>query len=68
MKIIFFLNSVTLLQLLFLCFQGLKYRFRIINSGFLNCPIELSVDNHTLLVIASDGADLQPVEGALTYW
>ena len=44
-------------------FQGLRYRFRLINAGFLNCPIELSVDNHTLLIISSDGSDLKPVEG-----
>lgn len=42
--------------------QGFRYRFRLINAGFLNCPIELSVDNHTLLVISSDGADVQPVQ------
>ncbi|KAK3922857.1 Laccase [Frankliniella fusca] len=41
--------------------QGLRYRFRLVNAGFLNCPLELSVDNHTLLVIASDGADVKPV-------
>ncbi|KAJ1521928.1 hypothetical protein ONE63_002262 [Megalurothrips usitatus] len=41
--------------------QGLRYRFRIVNAGFLNCPLELSVDNHTLLVVASDGADVKPV-------
>ncbi len=43
--------------------QGLRYRFRLVNAGFLNCPLELSVDNHTLLVIASDGADIKPVRG-----
>lgn len=42
--------------------QGFRYRFRLINAGFLNCPIELSVDNHTLLVISSDGSDIQPVQ------
>ncbi|XP_060526823.1 uncharacterized protein LOC132702294 isoform X2 [Cylas formicarius] len=42
--------------------QGYRYRFRVINAGFLNCPIELSVDNHTLKVISSDGNDFAPVE------
>lgn len=42
--------------------QGYRYRFRTINTGFLNCPIQISVDNHTLLVIQSDGYDLEPVE------
>lgn len=41
--------------------KGSKYRFRTINSGFLNCPLEISVDNHTLLIIASDGHYFEPV-------
>ncbi|KAL0274857.1 UNVERIFIED_CONTAM: hypothetical protein PYX00_002890 [Menopon gallinae] len=42
--------------------QGFKYRFRLINSGSLNCPIEVSVDNHTMVIINSDGEDLEAVE------
>lgn len=42
--------------------KGSKYRFRTINSGFLNCPLEISIDNHTLLVISSDGHYIEPVE------
>ena len=38
------------------------------NAGFLNCPLELSIDNHTLLVIASDGADVSPVRGESWSW
>lgn len=41
--------------------NGSKYRFRTINAGFLNCPLEISIDNHTLLVIASDGHYFEPV-------
>lgn len=41
---------------------GLRYRFRIINAGFLNCPIEVSVDGHNLTVIASDGFPLVPID------
>lgn len=41
--------------------QGQAYRFRTINAGFLNCPVEISVDNHTLTVIASDGEYFEPV-------
>ncbi|XP_068624063.1 uncharacterized protein [Battus philenor] len=41
--------------------KGFKYRFRIINAEFLNCPIELSVDDHNITVIASDGYDLEPI-------
>ncbi|XP_011645340.1 laccase-1-like isoform X2 [Pogonomyrmex barbatus] len=39
-----------------------RYRFRLINAEFLNCPIEVSVDNHTLYVISSDGRDIKPVQ------
>jgi L-ascorbate oxidase len=42
--------------------QGYRYRFRLINAGFLNCPIELSIDNHTLWVISSDGSDFNATE------
>lgn len=39
--------------------RGHSYRFRIINAGFLNCPIELSIDGHTLTAISSDGGDIK---------
>ncbi|XP_014258517.2 laccase-1-like isoform X1 [Cimex lectularius] len=42
--------------------KGLKYRFRLINSGILNCPIEMKIDNHTILAISSDGQDIQLVK------
>ncbi|XP_008487811.1 laccase [Diaphorina citri] len=41
--------------------QGHSYRFRIINAGYLNCPIELSIANHTLTAINSDGGDIKPI-------
>lgn len=40
---------------------GSSYRFRTINAGFLNCPIETSVDGHNITVIASDGEYFEPV-------
>lgn len=42
--------------------QGQQYLFRMINAGFLNCPIEISIDNHTLIAIATDGYNFEPVE------
>ncbi|EEZ98364.1 laccase 1 isoform X1 [Tribolium castaneum] len=42
--------------------QGYRYRFRVINAGFLNCPIEVSIDNHTLSVISTDGSDFNATE------
>lgn len=41
--------------------KGYRYRFRIINAEFLNCPVALSIDNHTLSVINSDGFDAEAV-------
>ncbi|XP_041353555.1 L-ascorbate oxidase-like [Gigantopelta aegis] len=42
--------------------QNTSYRFRVISNGVLNCPIRLSVDNHTLLMVATDGAPFDSVE------
>lgn len=39
-----------------------KYRFRLINAEFLNCPMELSVDSHNLTVFSTDGNDVDPIE------
>ncbi|KAI7815129.1 laccase [Rhyzopertha dominica] len=49
--------------------RGYRYRFRVINAGFLNCPIEISIDNHTITAISSDGNDFKPikVESLVTY-
>ncbi|XP_067620744.1 uncharacterized protein Mco1 [Eurosta solidaginis] len=42
--------------------RGFRYRFRIINAEFLNCPVALSIDNHTLTAIHSDGYDFEALE------
>ncbi|EDW66193.1 uncharacterized protein Mco4 [Drosophila virilis] len=42
--------------------RGGRYRFRVIFNGVSNCPISLSIDKHDLVVIASDGNDIEPVE------
>ncbi|KAK9884427.1 hypothetical protein WA026_007274 [Henosepilachna vigintioctopunctata] len=49
--------------------KGYRYRFRVINAGFLNCPIVISVDDHSLNVINSDGYDFKNVtaESLVTY-
>ncbi|XP_065208115.1 uncharacterized protein LOC135836952 [Planococcus citri] len=41
--------------------QGKRYRFRVINAGFLYCPIQISIDNHTMTIISADGSDIKPV-------
>ncbi|XP_069675250.1 uncharacterized protein [Periplaneta americana] len=39
---------------------GNRYRFRIINAASLDCPVQLQVEKHRLVIIASDGS---PVKG-----
>ncbi|GFR72289.1 multicopper oxidase [Elysia marginata] len=41
---------------------GLRYRFRVIYSGILDCPIYVRVDNHKLIMISGDGSDFHPVQ------
>ncbi|EDW12406.2 uncharacterized protein Dmoj_GI17664 [Drosophila mojavensis] len=42
--------------------RGFRYRFRIVNAEYLNCPIVLSVDDHMLTAINSDGYDIEAME------
>jgi len=48
---------------------GKAYRFRLINAGILNCPIEFSIDQHNLTIIASDSNYLEAfkVESLVIY-
>ena len=41
--------------------HGESYRLRIISNGVLNCPLEMSIEGHSMLVISSDGFDFEPV-------
>ena len=34
--------------------SGKRYRFRLMNPGFTICPIRLTIDDHSLRVIATD--------------
>lgn len=40
--------------------KGLRHRVRLIQAGG-SCPIMVSVDNHTMTVIASDAQDIEPL-------
>ncbi|KAK7480575.1 hypothetical protein BaRGS_00028151, partial [Batillaria attramentaria] len=40
---------------------SMRYRFRVISAAILNCPLQFSIDNHTLMVIASDGSSFDPI-------
>lgn len=37
-----------------------RYRFRVINAGSFRCPIQLSIEDHDLLLIASDARPFEP--------
>lgn len=62
----FFTSESDFYSFLFIFVQNFRYRFRLINAEFLNCPIEVSVDNHTLYVVSSDGRDIEPVQGMIS--
>jgi L-ascorbate oxidase len=42
--------------------KNFRYRFRLLNLNFLNCPVEFSIDNHNITLISSDGKSVEPVE------
>ena len=41
--------------------SGYRYRFRIISPGFTLCPIEVSVQDHNITLIASDTNAIEQV-------
>ncbi|XP_055636865.1 uncharacterized protein LOC129775791 [Toxorhynchites rutilus septentrionalis] len=47
--------------------QMKRYRFRLINAEFLNCPVELSIEGHNMSVIASDSFDINPVDDLASF-
>ncbi|KAH8311292.1 hypothetical protein KR044_005450, partial [Drosophila immigrans] len=40
---------------------GYRYRIRVIYNGVFNCPVEFSIEQHKLLIISTDGNDIEPV-------
>jgi FtsP/CotA-like multicopper oxidase with cupredoxin domain len=42
--------------------KGYRYRFRVIYSGSLICPIEFSISGHNMTVVSSDARDIVPIE------
>lgn len=42
--------------------SGRRYRFRLISNGLLYCPKHISIDDHNLTVIATDGTPIEPIE------
>ncbi|CAK8684994.1 unnamed protein product [Clavelina lepadiformis] len=40
--------------------SGLRYRFRIISNAAVFCPFQLTIDQHSMLVISTDGNDVEP--------
>lgn len=49
--------------------QNKRFRFRLIEAGSGNCPVELSIDNHPLQIISLDSRDIEPVVvDTITIW
>lgn len=41
--------------------SGYRYRMRVISNAVFNCPMEFSIENHKLLMISTDGNDIEPI-------
>ncbi|KAK4310942.1 hypothetical protein Pmani_017529 [Petrolisthes manimaculis] len=41
---------------------GQRHRFRALSNSIQNCPITISIDNHTITPIATDGSPVSPIE------
>ncbi|XP_058126517.1 uncharacterized protein LOC131285323 [Anopheles ziemanni] len=39
---------------------GKRYRFRLISSGSQYCPFQTQIQNHSMLIISTDGGAVQP--------
>nr|CAD7431404.1 unnamed protein product [Timema monikensis] len=42
--------------------QGKRYRFRVVYNSAPDCPVQMSIDDHRLLVVATDSAAVEPIE------
>ena len=40
--------------------SGMRYRFRFMSPGFTICPIRLTIDHHSMTVIATDSSPVKP--------
>ncbi|XP_046804177.1 laccase-14 [Lucilia cuprina] len=40
---------------------NMRYRMRVIANGVFNCPLEFSIENHKMLMISTDGNDIEPI-------
>jgi len=41
--------------------KNFRYRFRLISNAVQYCPLEVSIDQHNITIISSDGNDLKPI-------
>ena len=39
--------------------SGKRYRFRIMNPGFTICPIRMTIDHHSMIVIGTDSSSIK---------
>ena len=43
-----------------------KYRFRLISSANQQCPLQISIQNHSMMAFATDGGYFEPVNDVFT--
>ena len=42
--------------------KGFRFRFRMISAAFTLCPIVVSIQNHSMTIIATDSSTVKPVK------
>ena len=40
--------------------KGKKYRFRVAHYSFVVCPVHVSIEEHDMLIIATDSSPVKP--------
>ena len=46
----------------FVVTKGFRYRFRMVSPGFTLCPIQVSIENHSMIIIATDTSSVKPLQ------
>ncbi|XP_068249586.1 uncharacterized protein [Palaemon carinicauda] len=48
----------------FLVEKDKRYRFRMINAASTNCPVTVSIDSHSFVLLSADGSSISPVNAS----
>ncbi|XP_075210800.1 uncharacterized protein LOC142318144 [Lycorma delicatula] len=55
-------NVVTTPREVFYVTQGKRYLFRLLANSAIYCPVQVSIDNHTILMTATGTTTFEPIE------